>query len=150
MLEEGTAYNSKEIEEQASQLRGFEIRKGDVVLFYTGWINLTGIDNERLMSGAPGLGMDGAQISCWQRCSCDWLGHVGIGGCPSGEIRQRSSPVHPLSLGKARNLYFGKHGRTRTSQRMRAGSSCLCWVNPGSRGRFKRSLIPSQSARTIK
>ncbi|MCY4095366.1 MAG: cyclase family protein [Gammaproteobacteria bacterium] len=59
MLTEGTVFNSAEIQAQAAA-QEVTIGNGDVVLFYTGWINLTGVDNERLMSGEPGLGVDGA------------------------------------------------------------------------------------------
>jgi kynurenine formamidase len=37
------------------------IGKGDVVLFYTGWMKLLGKDNERFGSVEPGLGVEGAQ-----------------------------------------------------------------------------------------
>jgi kynurenine formamidase len=56
---EGTAFNRKEIEEQA-QRQGIEIRKGDVVLFHTGWQALVGKDNKRFMAGEPGVGKEGA------------------------------------------------------------------------------------------
>lgn len=36
------------------------IEKGDVVLFYTGWLKLLGKDNKRFISGNPGLGREGA------------------------------------------------------------------------------------------
>lgn len=60
MLPEGTAFNRKEIDEQAKK-QGIEIRKGDVVLFYTGWQALVGKDDKRFISGEPGLGKDGAE-----------------------------------------------------------------------------------------
>jgi kynurenine formamidase len=60
MLAEGTAFNSKEIR-AAAKAQGVEIRKGDVVLFHTGWLNLVGEDNERFAQAEPGLGVDGAQ-----------------------------------------------------------------------------------------
>lgn len=60
MLEEGTAFNSAEIEAQA-QKQNVEIREGDVVLFHTGWLSLVGKDNERYITGEPGLGLDGAR-----------------------------------------------------------------------------------------
>jgi len=56
---EGTAFNRKEIDEQARR-QGIEIRKGDVVLFHTGWQALEGKDNKRFLAGEPGLGRDGA------------------------------------------------------------------------------------------
>ena len=67
MLTEGTVFNSAEIQAQAAA-QDVAIHNGDVVLFHTGWINLTGVDNERLMSGAPGLGVNGAA----------WLAHQGV------------------------------------------------------------------------
>jgi kynurenine formamidase len=59
MVKEGTAFNRKEIEEQAKK-QGIEVRKGDVVLFHTGWQELEGKDNKRFLAGEPGLGKDGA------------------------------------------------------------------------------------------
>ena len=59
MVKEGTAFNRKEIDEQAKR-QGVEIRKGDVVLFHTGWQALEGKDNKRFLAGEPGLGKEGA------------------------------------------------------------------------------------------
>jgi len=36
-------------------------KKGDVVLFHTGWLSLVGEDNERFGKAQPGLGVDGAK-----------------------------------------------------------------------------------------
>jgi kynurenine formamidase len=58
-LPEGTVFNRKEIDEQAKK-QDIEIRKGDVVLFYTGWLSLVGKDDKRYISAEPGLGKDGA------------------------------------------------------------------------------------------
>ncbi len=60
VVKEGTAFNTKEIEEVAKK-QGVEIRQGDVVLFHTGWISLIGKDDKRYNSGEPGLGVDGAK-----------------------------------------------------------------------------------------
>lgn len=57
---EGTAFNRKEIDEQA-QRQGVEIRQGDVVLFHTGWLSLVGNDDKRYISAEPGLGKEGAE-----------------------------------------------------------------------------------------
>jgi hypothetical protein len=57
---EGTAYNRKEIDEQAKR-QGVEIRKGDVVLFYSGWPSLVGKDDKRYISAEPGIGKEGAE-----------------------------------------------------------------------------------------
>jgi kynurenine formamidase len=59
IVKEGTAFNRKEIDEQAKK-QGIEIRKGDVVLFHTGWQDLEGKDNKRFLAGEPGLGKEGA------------------------------------------------------------------------------------------
>jgi kynurenine formamidase len=60
VVKEGTAFNSKEIEEVAKK-QGVEIRQGDVVLFHTGWVSLIGKDNKRYGAGEPGVGVDGAR-----------------------------------------------------------------------------------------
>ncbi|MFC0284263.1 cyclase family protein [Camelimonas abortus] len=60
MVKEGTPFNRKEIEE-AAKAQGVEIRKGDVVLFHTGWADLIGKDNKKYIQVQPGLGMDGAK-----------------------------------------------------------------------------------------
>lgn len=60
IIKEGTAFNRKEIEEVAAK-QGVKIRKGDVVLFYTGWTKLMGVDNERYLAGGPGVGVEGAR-----------------------------------------------------------------------------------------
>ena len=60
VVKEGTAFNSKEIEEVAKK-QGVEIREGDVVLFHTGWVGLIGKDDKRYNSGEPGVGVDGAK-----------------------------------------------------------------------------------------
>jgi len=59
LVKEGTAFNRKEIDEQAKR-QGIEIRKGDVVLFHTGWQALEGKDNKRFLAGEPGVGKEGA------------------------------------------------------------------------------------------
>ena len=59
MVKEGVAFNRKEIDEQAKR-QGIEIKKGDVVLFHTGWQALEGKDSKRFLAGEPGLGKDGA------------------------------------------------------------------------------------------
>ena len=60
IVKEGTAFNTKEIEEVAKK-QGVEIRQGDVVLFHTGWVSLIGKDDKRYGAGEPGLGVDGAK-----------------------------------------------------------------------------------------
>jgi kynurenine formamidase len=60
-VKEGTPFNRLEIEGAMKQQGIKTIEKGDVVLFYTGWSQLIGKDNERYSKGEPGLGIDGAR-----------------------------------------------------------------------------------------
>ena len=61
IVKEGTAFNRAEIE-GAMKRQGIKaIEKGDVVLFYTGWLKLLGKDNKRFGAAAPGLGKEGAK-----------------------------------------------------------------------------------------
>ena len=61
MVKEGTAFNRAEIEGAMKRQGISSIEKGDVVLFYTGWLKLLGKDNKRFGSAAPGLGREGAR-----------------------------------------------------------------------------------------
>ena len=61
IVKEGTAFNRAEIEGAMKRQGITAIEKGDVVLFYTGWLKLLGKDNKRFGSAAPGLGRDGAK-----------------------------------------------------------------------------------------
>ncbi len=61
IVKEGTPFNRAEIE-GAMKRQGIKaIEKGDVVLFYTGWLKLLGKDNQRFISVNPGLGREGAK-----------------------------------------------------------------------------------------
>jgi len=61
IIKEGTAFNRADIEGAMKRQGIKSIEKGDVVLFYTGWLKLLGKDNQRFGSVAPGLGRDGAR-----------------------------------------------------------------------------------------
>ena len=61
IVKEGTAFNRAEIEGAMKRQGIKSIEKGDVVLFYTGWLRLLGKDNKRFGSVAPGPGRDGAR-----------------------------------------------------------------------------------------
>ena len=60
ILDEGTAINRAEIE-AAAKAQGIDLRKGDVVLFHTGWQNGAEEDGARFMKGEPGVGIEGAR-----------------------------------------------------------------------------------------
>jgi kynurenine formamidase len=61
IVKEGTAFTPADIEGAMKRQGIKSIEKGDVVLFYTGWLKLLGKDNKRYGSVAPGLGRDGAR-----------------------------------------------------------------------------------------
>ncbi len=61
IVKEGTAFNRAEIEGAMKRQGVASIDKGDVVLFYTGWIKLIGKDDKRYGSVEPGLGVEGAR-----------------------------------------------------------------------------------------
>ena len=61
IVKEGTAFNRAEIEGAMKRQGIKSIEKGDVVLFYSGWLKLIGKDNKRFGSVAPGLGREGAK-----------------------------------------------------------------------------------------
>ena len=98
MVNEGTAFNRVEIDAVASA-QGVKIQSGDVVLFHTGWMQLLGVDDERFISGQPGLGVAGAEYLAE-------LGVVAIGAdTPALEVipfenPQRIFAVHQTLLAK--------------------------------------------------
>ena len=59
-LPAGTVFNRKEID-AAARRAGVEIRKGDVVLFHTGWLATAETDPQGFIARQPGLGMEGAR-----------------------------------------------------------------------------------------
>jgi kynurenine formamidase len=61
IVKEGTAFNRAEIEGAMKRQGIREIGKGDVVLFYTGWVRLLGKDNKRWVASGPGPGREGAR-----------------------------------------------------------------------------------------
>jgi kynurenine formamidase len=63
MVEEGRPYTREDII-GAAEKQGVEIRRGDVVLFHSGWLDLLDgdeADQKRFGSGEPGLGKTGAE-----------------------------------------------------------------------------------------
>jgi kynurenine formamidase len=56
----GTPFNKKEIDAALAK-QGIEIKRGDVVLFHTGWQDMASKDTKLFMAGEPGLGKEGAE-----------------------------------------------------------------------------------------
>ena len=61
MVKEGVAFNRAEIEGAMKRQGISAIEKGDIVLFYTGWMSLLGKDDKRFIAANPGLGREGAR-----------------------------------------------------------------------------------------
>ncbi|MEK9822095.1 MAG: cyclase family protein, partial [Gammaproteobacteria bacterium] len=98
MLPEGKAFNSKEIK-AAAQAQGIKIEAGDVVLFHTGWLNLSDTDPMQFMSGQPGLGVDGARYLAQQGVVAVGADTWALEVLPA-EIEGEQFPVHPELLAK--------------------------------------------------
>lgn len=60
IVPEGTEFTVADIEAVLKK-QGLTLRKGDVVLFNTGWLELIGKDNARFLAGEPGIGLEAAQ-----------------------------------------------------------------------------------------
>lgn len=98
MLPAGRAFNSKEIK-AAAKAQGVSIEQGDVVLFHTGWLNLSDTDPARFMSGQPGLGVDGAKYLAQQGVVAVGADTWALEVLPA-EIEGELFPVHPELLAK--------------------------------------------------
>ncbi|MEY4676620.1 MAG: hypothetical protein RLZZ470_1127 [Pseudomonadota bacterium] len=61
IIPEGTAFNQPEIEAALKRQGNMKINKGDIVIFYTGWHKLLGVDDKRNGAAHPGLGVQGAR-----------------------------------------------------------------------------------------
>jgi kynurenine formamidase len=61
IVPEGTAYNVREIKAALKRQGNMKINKGDVVIFYSGWHKLLGVDDKRNGAAHPGLGVEGAK-----------------------------------------------------------------------------------------
>jgi kynurenine formamidase len=60
-VKEGTAFNRAEIDNALKRQGVRAIEKGDVVLFYTGWLKLIGKEDKRYGAAEPGIGVEGAK-----------------------------------------------------------------------------------------
>ena len=134
VVKEGTAFNTKEIEEVAKK-QGVEIRQGDVVLFHTGWVSLIGKDDKRYNAGEPGLGVDGAKYLVGK-------GVVAVGADSWGlEVVPFETHEHlrgaPDPAADERHLHPGEHEHRRRSPPTGPTSSCSCSASRASRARCR-------------
>jgi hypothetical protein len=113
VVPEGTAFNRKEIDEVAAK-QGVEIRRGDVVLFHTGWLSLVGKEDKRYISGEPGLGKDGALYLASKEVVAVGADTWGLEAIPF-EPGVGVFEVHQILIPPQRHLHPGEHqdGRAR-------------------------------------
>ena len=95
-LEPGTALNSDEIAAAARQ-QGVMIGTGDVVLLHTGWLSVANEDPQRFLSGAPGIGVDGARYLVDRGVVAVGADTWGVEVAPE-EVAGQFIPVHQLLL----------------------------------------------------
>ena len=110
VLDAGTAINKAEID-AAMKAQGVTINDGDVVLFHTGWMNVSESDGARFMKGEPGVGIEGARYLAS-------MGVVAVGSDSFGvevipfENEGQFFPVHQELLTK-RGVYLLENMDTR-------------------------------------
>lgn len=110
ILDAGTAINKAEID-AAMKAQGVSIGDGDVVLFHTGWMNISETDGAKFMKGEPGLGVEGAKYLAS-------MGVVAVGSDSFGvevipfETEGQFFPVHQELLTR-RGIYLLENMDTR-------------------------------------
>ena len=139
MVSEGTAYNRKEIE-GAARRQGVTIRKGDVVIFHSGWMQLLGKENKRWLSVHPGPGVEGAEYLAD-------LGVVAVGADTAAlevipwEDPERGAPVHQTLLAK-NGVYVLENIRTEELARDKAYEFLLVIGQPKFAGAVQMAINP--------
>ncbi len=106
VVKEGTAFNRAEIDGAMKRQGIASIEKGDVVLFYTGWLKLIGKDNKRYEAGNPGLGVDGAKYLASLGVAIVGADNENLEAVPSRRMPAYSSPSD--LTGSERDLHHRK------------------------------------------
>lgn len=76
-----------------------EIRKGDAVLFFTGWEQYWMVDNKKFLGSCPGIGMESAHFLVERGVSVIGADTPGVEVDPSEETGQ-AGPVHQFLITK--------------------------------------------------
>jgi len=98
LIPEGTAYSKQDVIDCAAKQKT-EIRKGDVVLFHSGWLNLLGKDDARFGKGEPGPGNEAAEYLASLEVMAVGADTWGLEVLP-GEKKGVLFPVHQTLLAK--------------------------------------------------
>jgi kynurenine formamidase len=96
---QGAVFNRAQIEGAAKQ-QGVEIRKGDVVLLHTGWLDLMHTDRKKFLSGNPGLGKEGARYLANRGVVAVGADSQAVEVLPA-EVSGEFAPVHQILLAQS-------------------------------------------------
>lgn len=96
IVKAGTVFNRTEIQ-AAAKRQNVELRRGDVVLLHTGWIDLLATDPKKFHSEAPGLGKDGARYLAGLEIVAVGADTFAVEVVPA-ENPQEYGPVHQILL----------------------------------------------------
>ena len=108
-LSAGTEFNSKEIA-GAAKRQGIEIKKGDVVIFHTGWLPKLWNDTQVYLDTQPGLGIDGAKFLLQKEIAMVGIDARTIEAHPA--TYSEIAPVHQLLITK-NGVHIIEHMDTR-------------------------------------
>ena len=110
MLQAGQVISKSDIE-QAMTRQKVAIQEGDVVLFHTGWMNLSASDGVKFMAGEPGIGVEGAVYLAQKKVVAVGSDTYGLEAVPFEE-KGTFYPVHQELLAK-RGIYILENMDTR-------------------------------------
>jgi len=108
-LAAGTEFNSEEIIGAADE-QDVQIRKGDIIIFHTGWLPLLWNDPETYLYKQPGLGVDGASYLVEKGVTMVGIDARTMEAFPA--TYQEIAPVHQELLTK-NGVYILEHVDTR-------------------------------------
>ena len=109
VLPAGTEFNSREIA-GAAKKQGIEIKKGDVVIFHTGWLPKLWNDTQVYLDTQPGLGVDGASYLVEKEIALVGIDARTIEAHPA--TYEEIAPVHQLLITK-NGIHIIEHMDTR-------------------------------------
>jgi kynurenine formamidase len=100
MLEVGDVFNSEQIK-AAAKAQKVSIKKGDVVIFHTGWLGMAGKDRDLFRSQEPGIGEDGAK----------YLAGLGVVAVGADTVALEAIPFEdPQKMFIVHQTLLAKHG----------------------------------------
>ncbi|MAE93888.1 MAG: polyketide cyclase [Deltaproteobacteria bacterium] len=136
---EGTAYNRKEIDAAAAR-QGIEIRRGDVVLFHSGWHAPLETDPDKWWQMHPGPGLEGARYLAEKGVVAVGADSTGVEVIPF-EDPERPFEVHQTLLAK-NGVYILENMWTRDLARDEAWEFLFVLGQPRFKGAVQMVINP--------